>query len=71
MSGAVDIGLLFVLFFPKSISLNKELIIGFWGSKLATSLNNKARGFSVLQMLFSIESSLCQKLAWLYLPLVT
>ena len=58
MSGAVDIRLLFVLFFPNSISLNKELMTGFCASKLATSLNNKARGFSVLRMLFSIGSSL-------------
>ena len=75
MSGAFDsdflIKSLFVLLFPKSISLNKDPMTVFCASKLATSLNNTARGFSVLQTLFSIGSSLPQKLAWLCLPLVT
>ena len=75
MSSAFDsdflIKSLFVLLFPKSISLNKDPMTGFCASKLATSLNNRARGFSVLQTLFSIGSSLRRKLAWLCLPLVT
>ena len=75
MSGAFDgdflIKSLFVLLFPKSISCNKVPMTGFCSSKLATSLNNRARGFSVLPTLFSIGSSLRHKLAWLCLPLVT
>ena len=56
MSGAFDsdflIKSLFVLLFPKSISLNKDPMTGICTSKLATSLNNRARGFSALQTLF-------------------
>ena len=75
MSGAFDsaflIKPLFVLFLAKSFSLSKEPIIGFFASKVALSLNSKARGFSVLHTLFSIGSDLCLMLASLNLPLVT
>ena len=58
MSGAFGsdflIKSLFVLLFPKSISLNKDPMTGFCASKLGTSLKNRARVFSVLQTLFSI-----------------
>ena len=71
LSSCLLIKSLFLHFFAKSISLSKEPIIGFWVSNAATSLNNNAKRFSVLYILFSIGSSLCLILASLNLPLVT